>query len=490
MMSKKPTGKGRSKEPPRQPTPSVKAAKSPQAASRTDPSKRPPPSRRQRKLKRNELRLEGNTDYGDRYNADGFDTDAENYLKKRPHESALHYTAPLPPAKAPISPYRRRFKRFLFGALAIIIIVTVGLLLSFTVFFKIEAITVAGDTFYPHDQIIQASGIQEGENFFLCRTSPGERKIWEAFPYIESVHIEKRLFNQIVINVQQAIPTSAIESEGKYVLLSESGKIIDISNRQKADVPIVMGAQLAAPTLSATVKYQDEKVEGYLQEILDAAAEYKLGELKVINITKLSNITLETKEGFHIILGKPESIRHKMMTAKKIMRKDVPSGDVGTLDVSLSAEEGGKSYFSSKKPEPSSSQVSQKPETSKPPVSQTSGQTSQESSQPSATTSVPPEESSESSQPDNVDSSLSDDTGNDTPDNGGDTGYDMPDNGGDTGYDTPDNGGDTGYDTPDNGGDTGYDTPDNGGDTGYDTPDDGGNTGNDTPNENSHADET
>ena len=498
-MSKKNAGKSRQKEEPRQPTPSTKRSS---ARTNRPSSQTKPPPRRQRKLKRNEIRLEGNTDYGDSYNTDGFDTDAENYLKKTPRESALHYSAPPPPAKAPISPYRRRLKRFLFGALTLIIIVTVGLLLSFTVFFKIEAIEVAGDTRYPSDQIISASMIQEGENFFLCNTSPGERNIWEKFPYIESVHIEKKLFNKIVINVQEAVPSSVVESEGKYVLLSESGKIIDIADHQQADVPIVMGAQLAVPTLSASVKYQDENVEGYLNEILEAAAEYKLGVLSVIDITKLSNITLETKDGFHIILGKPESIRHKMMTAKKIMKKDVPAGDVGTLDVSFSADEGGKSYFSSKKPEPAQSQTSQVPQTSRQTSEQTSSQTSQQTSrqtsessagqtskpveessteQSSETTSEPSEETPESS----VDSGYTD---YDTPDDGGYTDYDTPDDGGYTDYDTPDDGGYTDYDNPDDGGYTDYDNPDDGGYTDYDTPDDGGYTDYDNPDDGGYTD--
>ena len=147
----------------------------------------------------------------------------------------------------------------------------------------------------------------------------------------------------------------------------------------------MMGAKLDNPTLSSSAVYKDKSVEGYVQEILRAAEFYKIGVLKVIDITKLSNISLETKDGLHIIIGSPEKIEHKMMTAAKIMKKDVPKGDVGTLDVSLSATEGGKSYFSSKKP----TEQSAKPETSKPEASKP------EVSAPD--TSKPEESSSESS---------------------------------------------------------------------------------------------
>ncbi len=364
-----------------------------------------------KKRMKNQIPISGNTDYGDLYHSqEGINADAENILKKPKRESALHYSSPPPPAKEPYSPRKRRLLRILFYGGIMAIVLTIFLILSFTVFFKIDSISVEGDTRYNEENIVASSMIRIGDNFFLCNTSPGENEIWKKFPYIESVRIEKKLFNKIVINVREAVPTSVIESEGKYVLLSESGKIIDISDKKQEDVPIVMGAKLDDPTLSSSAVYKDKSVEGYVQEILRAAEFYKIGVLKVIDITKLSNISLETKDGLHIIIGSPEKIEHKMMTAAKIMKKDVPKGDVGTLDVSLSAAEGGKSYFSSKKPtEQSAKPETSKPEASKPEVSAPDTSKLEESSsesfaQESEETSY--EESSEESSEENSEESY------------------------------------------------------------------------------------
>ncbi len=364
-----------------------------------------------KKRMKNQIPISGNTDYGDLYHSqEGINADAENILKKPKRESALHYSSPPPPAKEPYSPRKRRLLRILFYGGIMAIVLTIFLILSFTVFFKIDSISVEGDTRYNEENIVASSMIRIGDNFFLCNTSPGENEIWKKFPYIESVRIEKKLFNKIVINVREAVPTSVIESEGKYVLLSESGKIIDISDKKQEDVPIVMGAKLDDPTLSSSAVYKDKSVEGYVQEILRAAEFYKIGVLKVIDITKLSNISLETKDGLHIIIGSPEKIEHKMMTAAKIMKKDVPKGDVGTLDVSLSAAEGGKSYFSSKKPtEQSAKPETSKPEASKPEVSapdtsKPEESSSESSAQESEETSY--EESSEESSEENSEESY------------------------------------------------------------------------------------
>ncbi|MBQ9460533.1 MAG: FtsQ-type POTRA domain-containing protein [Clostridia bacterium] len=350
---------------------------------KNDPNKKSPGARkiykeRTRKKGRRGDSADGDRNYGDAFNNSEM-LDVENVFEKEQPESRLHYMKPLPKAKAPNSPLKRMLKRLLFYAVTVLVLVSVCFVLSITVFFKIDEIMVEGDTRYPAEDIISSCKIETGDNLILCNTSPGEAEIWKKFPYIESVNIRKKLFNKIVIEVQEAVPSSLIESDGKYVLLSESGKIIDISDKKQGDVPIIMGAKLMTPKLSSSVKYKDPKVEEYISDILAAAEEYKFGVLKVIDISNLSKITVETKKGLHIIIGTPENVDYKLKTAKKIIDKDIPADDIGTLDVSLSSVDGGKSYFSSKKaPEASKPQAS---ETSK--SGQTSGEQPLQSSQAS-----------------------------------------------------------------------------------------------------------
>ena len=421
-------------------------------------------SKSKKRRNRHSSIAEGDRNYGDAFNNSEM-LDVENVFEKERPESHLHYTKPLPKAKEPISPFKRMLKRLLFYTLTVLILVSVCFVLSITVFFKIDAIEVEGETRYPAEDIIGSCNIEIGDNLILCNTSTGESEIWKKYPYIESVDIRKKLFNKIVIEVREAVPASVIESDGKYVLLSESGKIIDISDKKQSDVPIIMGAKLMTPKLSSSVKYKDPKVEEYISEILSAAEEYKLGQLRVIDVGNLSKIIVETKTGLHIILGTPENVDYKLKTAKKIIDKDIPANDVGTLDVSLSSADGGKSYFSSKK-------KTSEPADAKPSVSE------QSSKQSSAQTSTPPqssgrESSSEvTSQPgpaaevsadqpsDNTPIDTPDDTPDYTPDDTPDyTPDDTPDY---TPDDTPDY---TPDDTPDY---TPDDTPDY---TPDDTPD-------------------
>lgn len=253
---------------------------------------------------------------------------------------------PLEPPKKPDSPYIRKLKKILLAFVTIVILLGICTALSFTVFFKIDQITVQGKTRYNSDEIIAASEINTGDNLLLCNTSPGCDKIKDKFPYIENVSIEKHLFNQINIKVTEAKPTSIIESDGKYIVLGKSGKIIEINDKKLYDVPAVLGAKLENVRLSSTIKYKDSNLKKYLDRVIEAIDTNGLKDsIITVDISNTSNIALFKKNGFKIIIGNFENVDYKLKTAAHILSTSVNDHMLGTLDVSLASSEGGKSYL-------------------------------------------------------------------------------------------------------------------------------------------------
>lgn len=404
--------------------------------------------------KENKIRLDNeNDEIYEPVSESDIDVEASEMLdRKRKSAVPKEYIRPPSPAKAPISDSRRKFKRILFYVVTIAVLVSVCLVLSLTVFFKIDEIEVEGKTRYNADDIIAYCQIERGDNLILCQTSAGEKSIQQQFPYIESVTISKKLFNKIIINVKEAVPTSIIESDGKYIVLSKKGKIIEINDKKKYNVPTVLGAKLKDVKLSSTVKYSDENIQNYITEILKAVSENKIENIETIDISSLSNIKLIRKNGFTIIIGAPENIEYKIKTAKNIMSKNVDKDDIGILNVSLANPGGGKSYFKSESAVQESSEQ-KKTESSK--TVKTESSTSEEST----------EEENQSDE--NSDSEEPDDTDNDDTDE--DYGYDdevYDDNDDDWDYD------DDVYDDYDDYDDDDYDdTYDNDDTYDYDTDD-------------------
>ena len=65
---------------------------------------------------------------------------------------------------------RRKIRLWLLYFLMTVCILCIGIALSLTVLFKIDTIEVVGETRYDTDQIIALSGIEKGQNLFLCKT--------------------------------------------------------------------------------------------------------------------------------------------------------------------------------------------------------------------------------------------------------------------------------------------------------------------------------
>ena len=265
--------------------------------------------------------------------------------EKREKRRGAPVQKPLAPAKKPQSPYMRRLRRIVLAVVMMLVALTVCAVLCLTVFFKIEEITVEGKTRYDKEDIIASSMIESGDNFLLCNTAPAESAIKSKFSYIENVVISKKLFNKIIISVSEAKPSTEIESDGKYIVISKSGKILEINKKKKYDVPTVLGAKLKDVKLAAQIKYKDKNLKKYLDRIIKQLAECKLDDIVTIDLSDHSHVELVRKSGFRVIIGSFENLEYKISTAAAILSSSVKDTDQGTLDVSLASSEGGKSYL-------------------------------------------------------------------------------------------------------------------------------------------------
>lgn len=84
-------------------------------------------------------------------------------------------------------PYRRRHKQrhTLTGIVVFIIVAGIFLLLSTTVLFNVENIRVTGASNYTPQEIIDASGVEAGDNLVRLSTDKVSSQITSRLVYIE-----------------------------------------------------------------------------------------------------------------------------------------------------------------------------------------------------------------------------------------------------------------------------------------------------------------
>lgn len=121
--------------------------------------------------------------------------------------------------------------------------VVIFLILSTTVFFKIDTITVKGSSIYTAEEICAASGIKSGNNLIRTNMSKAAANIENTLIYIETAELKRSFPSGVVITVRPCREAISAEYEDGFCLLSEKGKVLKTSDAPFPDTIVIYGAR-------------------------------------------------------------------------------------------------------------------------------------------------------------------------------------------------------------------------------------------------------
>ncbi len=217
---------------------------------------------------------------------------------------------------------RKKRKKNVIKALIFTVMIAVGVLvaLSLTVLFKIEVITVSGDTRYTAEQIIENSDVEIGDN--LWRTTSGKvtEKLSASLPYVASAKIVRKIPSDVEIVITETVPAYSIKKGGKYILINENDKVLEEVASKKGDTVQLVGIETlnTKPGTKLTVK-SPESYEAAKEIISEATS----SELKLTNVDVSDTNSLTAIYGGKIKLefGSRSDMASKLKMAKEIISK-------------------------------------------------------------------------------------------------------------------------------------------------------------------------
>ena len=133
---------------------------------------------------------------------------------------------------------RRRRGRGRFGPLFKLlcaVAVVVALTMGATVFFQVETIEVSGNSRYTQEQVVEASGIQIGDNLYHMNKFQAAQDIREKLPYIGEVSIRRSLPSTIRITVSEWDAVARIEAPDPAQAQAELAQEGDGEGEETAD---------------------------------------------------------------------------------------------------------------------------------------------------------------------------------------------------------------------------------------------------------------
>ena len=292
---------------------------------------------------------------------------------------------------------RRRMLRRLMAFVTLLAVIAAGVYLTMTMLFKIGTIQVqtedgtvvqeAGG--YSSSEIIQALGVAPEENIFSFDPGEKEAALERQFPLLESIRVVRDYPNTVVVQVTEAVPAYAMQTQSGWLTLSDHFKILACGSTQPEELKTLYGgeAKTTAPGEQLSFAAEDaadstaasdsaaasspEEADKKMETL--TALQAKLEEYELLDdVTRMEfadtdQVAFLYQDRVSVLLGTLNDLDYKLDRARYVLTNADGKGcaptDTGRLDFShVSAGSTRKIYFAQGEPTLPSGYVVPEPE--------------------------------------------------------------------------------------------------------------------------------
>jgi len=219
-----------------------------------------------------------------------------------------------------------------------VLFICVGIVLVFSLFFKINIISVKGENIYSDKMVTEKSGVEFGSNLFRVNEEQLSEKLSEELPYIKGVTLERKLPDTLVINVHSTKEVAAFADKGAFVLIDETGKVLDKdSSVLSENVPVVTGVRLYKITEGKQIELTSDAKTKALVSLLQSVKKAEFELLTEINLKNIDDIKIIYDDRITLEVGSLDNIDTKLARGLAALEKEneINSYSRGTLDLKL-----------------------------------------------------------------------------------------------------------------------------------------------------------
>lgn len=238
---------------------------------------------------------------------------------------------------------RRGSFGFLYKLLSTLVICG-AIIAALTLFFRVDAIVVTGEERYSKQEVLDATGIQTGDNLYLMNKNDVASRMVAALPYLKSVRINRKLPDTLLIEVEECGTPLAIVQDGYAWLVSPgdraSGriKIVDqVEAGAAADYGVIDGCTLLAPSvggqLALATEYTSQQ-ESLVALLLALESEGMLDQVDAIHLDDLATLSMDYAGRFTVQMTYGADYVYKLRyLAELLNREEIQDNMTGTFDM-------------------------------------------------------------------------------------------------------------------------------------------------------------
>lgn len=198
---------------------------------------------------------------------------------------------------------RGRFPGLYKAVSAVLIIAAV--VVACAVFFRVGDIQVTGNARYTAQEIIDVTGVREGDNLFAIDRAKLAREIQNRLPYIQTVSVRRALPDGLVISVTEGKAVAAIAHEGRWWLMDAKGKLLEVA-ASPGTYATITGLEPLAPAAGTSLAAAEEQKPRLRQfrELLEGLENNRLlDKLNSVDLSEEYQITFVYDQRFTVRLS-------------------------------------------------------------------------------------------------------------------------------------------------------------------------------------------
>lgn len=262
----------------------------------------------------------------------GLKKDSKHYEKQRGHGVN---NAEIIKNRTEAKKRRRLIKHILSGFVLLLFALSLLLIFVYVKGAPIGNIVVEGESVYKTEKIIDAAGIETGLNMYALSEKKINEKVTADLPYVHSVDFRRKLPDTVILTVTPTTEKYIIVNNKSFICVDEYERILSLKkNKLKNGSFKIVGFEYQEVEAGAQYVPSENNAEKYalVQKIVSAVEDNGVIKKATVDVSDLSNVTINCNGKFMIYLGKCDKLERQIKLASDVVKDASEKGQSGYID--------------------------------------------------------------------------------------------------------------------------------------------------------------